>query len=186
MNDLSTLFADLLDRQRHCSQRIPPVDQWSPPLCGDMALTICRNGDWIHEGRQIQRESMIRLFSSVLKREGEAYFLVTPAEKWRIVVEDAPFHISEVDRQQRRQQQALAFKTNIGETIVAGPENPLWVEADSVTGEPSPYLLVRSNLKGLLSRPVFYQLAEWSSQHSVDGRLCYGIESLGQFFPLEP
>lgn len=186
MNDLlSSLFADLMAEQKRQHDSVPPVDRWNPPLCGDMDLTICRNGAWVHEGREIERTPLIKLFSSVLKKEGEDYFLVTPVEKWRIVVEDAPFHVTAVERQQRQGQQALVFHTSTGDTIIAGPDNPLWVETDSITGEPSPYLLVRSNLNGLLNRPVFYELAEWSIQQVVDNLPRHGVESLGMFFPLE-
>lgn len=178
---LAALFSDLLSRQRST----PPVDRWDPPCCGDMDLTICRNGDWVHEGRKIERQELVELFASILKREGEQYYLVTPVEKWRIVVEDAPLHVVSVERERRQQQTALVFRTATGDTVVAGPDNPIAVTTCANTGEPRPYLLVRRNLSGLLSRPVFYQLADWSEQRHADGRACYGVASLGRFFPLE-
>ena len=185
MIDPSILYKDLLALQSQQNGALPPVDSWNPAFCGDMDLTICCNGEWVHEGSPIHRDALVKLFASVLKREGEEYFLVTPVEKWRIQVEDAPFYITRVERRESQQSTVLVFGSNTGDTIIAGADNPLWVDVEPITGEPRPYLLVRKNLPGLLSRMVFYQLAEWSQPCTIDGNNCHAVASMGQLFPLE-
>jgi len=142
------------------NNKVPPVESWNPALSGDMDLIIRRDGTWIHEGEPILRESLIALFASILKREGEEYFLVTPVEKWRITVEDAPFLIQAVETAPGINGESFLFKTNVGEPIVLSAEHALWVQTDSLTGEPSPYIAVRRNLNALISRSVFYELVD--------------------------
>lgn len=159
---------------------LPPIERWNPPLSGDIDIRIARDGAWYHEGVAIERLALVRLFAGLLKREGDAYFLVTPVEKWRIQVEDAPFVLVALDVQSDAQgRQQLVFFTNVGDLVIAGPEHPLRMEARN-GGEPAPYLLVRRNLEGLLSRPVYYQLAELA-EPAPEG---YGVSSSGMFFPL--
>ncbi|MFZ5655175.1 MAG: DUF1285 domain-containing protein [Pseudomonadota bacterium] len=162
---------------------LPPVERWDPPLSGDIDIRIARDGTWYHEGRPIERLELVRLFASLLKLEHGEYFLVTPAEKWRIRVEDAPFLIVALEVEtDGRGEPRLVFATNTGDPVIAGPEHPLRVAVDPHTGEPAPYLLVRRNLEGLLSRPVYYRLAELAEPAPVgDG---YGVRSAGAFFPL--
>lgn len=162
---------------------LPPVEQWNPPLSGDIDIRIGRDGNWYHEGVSIERLELVRLFSGLLKREADDYFLVTPMEKWRIRVEDAPFVLIALDaRSDARGQQQLVFFTNVGDPVIAGPEHPLRIEIDPRTGQPSPYLRVRRNLEGLLSRPVYYELAELA-EPAPDGQR-HGVTSAGVFFPL--
>jgi hypothetical protein len=162
---------------------LPPVEHWDPPLSGDIDIRIARDGTWYHEGAAIERPALVRLFAGLLKREGDEYFLVTPVEKWRIQVEDAPFVLvvlePRVDARGRRQ---LVFFTNVGDPVIAGPEHPLRMAADGHGGQPAPYLLVRRNLEGLLSRPVYYQLAELA-EPAPEGE-GHGVTSSGMFFPL--
>lgn len=162
---------------------LPPVERWDPPLSGDIDIRIARDGTWYHEGGPIERLELVQLFASLLKYENGEYFLVTPVEKWRIQVEDAPFLAVAVEREvDAGGTPRLVFTTNTGDQVIAGPEHPLRVSVDPDSGEPSPYLLVRRNLEALLSRPVFYQLAELAEpgpQGSV-----YGVTSQGMFFPL--
>ncbi len=163
---------------------MPPVDLWDPPLCGDMDLVIRRNGDWVHCGGVIKRGELVRLFAKVLKREGDDWFLVTPAEKWRIRVEDAPLFITAVQFERRDNQQALIFESSTGDVVVASDLHSIRVVEDPVSREPSPYLLVRRNLEGLIARSVFYQMVEHAEERIVGGQTWLGLESMGTFFPL--
>jgi uncharacterized protein len=165
------------------SPSLPPVDKWNPPLSGDMDLVIRRNGDWVHEGTVIARHELVRLFSSILKKEGDDYFLVTPVEKWRIQVEDVPFHVTTLEVVEKEGLQVLIFTTSTGDRVIAGPDNPLRVET-SESGEPSPYILVRNGMEGLISRPVYYELAELAVTESEE-KAAHGVYSLGEFYPLQ-
>jgi hypothetical protein len=136
------------------------VEKWHPAHCGDIDIRIGRDGTWFHEGTPVGRRELVRLFSTILRKDGDDYVLVTPAEKMRIVVEDAPFLAvllrSEGDRQARK----LIFTTNVGDETVAGADNPIRVEIDPETREPAPYVHVRRGLEAKISRAVYYQLAE--------------------------
>ena len=162
--------------------RLPPVESWNPRLSGDIDIRIARDGTWYHEGDAINRLELVRLFSSLLKREDDQYYLVTPEEKWRIQVEDAPFVIVALERTvDAAGTQQLVFATNVGDQVIAGPDHPLRVVADSARGT-APYLLVRRNLEGLLSRPVYYQLVELA-EPAPDGD-GHGVASGGIFHRL--
>ncbi|MBK7540601.1 MAG: DUF1285 domain-containing protein [Candidatus Competibacteraceae bacterium] len=163
----------------------PPVDRWNPPLSGDMDLRIARNGTWYHEGTAFQREALVRLFASILRRDEDGYhYLVTPVEKWRIQVEDAPFVAIRVDATGVGSSQVLTFTTNVGDTLTAGPDHPLVVEYRKPGGEPSPYLHVRGRLRALLSRAVFVELTELGEERNTSEGRCYGVWSRGEFFAL--
>ena len=178
---LDNLFADLLALQKESSASLPPVHLWDPPKSGDMDMVIDREGRWIHEGGEIKRERLVKLFSTILKREGDDYFLVTPVEKWQIKVDFAPFYILAATLDNRDSQQAVSLSTSTGESLVLSADNPLWVDYPQGSEQPIPLVTVRNNLPGLLSRTVFYQLIEWG-QPADDGGLY--IESMGQRFLL--
>ena len=178
---LDSLFADLLALQKDSSQALPPVHLCDPPESGYMEMVIDREGRWIHEGGEIKRERLVKLFSTILKREGDDYFLVTPVEKWQINVDFAPFYIMAATIDNRDSQQAISLSTSTGESVVISDENPLWVDYSQGSEQPIPLVMVRNNLPGLLSRTVFYQLIEWG-QPAEDGGLY--IESMGQQFLL--
>lgn len=163
------------------SRTLPPIDKWNPALSGDIDITITRRGDWIHEGDPITREKLVTLFASILKREGEDYFLVTPVEKWRLRVEDVPFTVSSVNVVRESGQQALLFSTSTGDRVVAGREHPIRVCIDKRSLGPAPYLLVRGGMEGRMTRSVFYRLAEIAEQVNTK----YGVWSMGEFFSLE-
>lgn len=182
---LEQIFRDLIAEQDQRADQLPPVDKWNPPLSGDMDLRITRSGEWIHEGDPIRRPQLVNLFASILKREGDDYFLVTPVEKWRITVEDVPFQVIAVERLERNGEQALQFTTSTGDKVMAGPDHPLRVDIDPGTGEPSPYLLIRKNMEGLLARPVFYQITDYATNGRDTKKAVHGVYSLGHFFPLE-
>tara|TARA_R110000787_G_scaffold4365_5_gene16828 strand:+ start:4521 stop:5084 length:564 start_codon:yes stop_codon:yes gene_type:complete len=181
---LDRLYADLLADQRNREHKLPPVDKWHPPLSGDIDIRIARDGTWYHEGAPIVRKPLVKLFASILKHEDNEYYLVTPQEKWRLCVDDAPLHVIAVERQQRDQQQALVFTTLTDDTVLASAQHPLHVDVDATTGEPSPYVLVRSQLSGLISRAVYYELVEMAERKQLDGAEVFGVTSMGVFFPL--
>jgi hypothetical protein len=178
---LDNLFADLLALQKDSSASLPPVHLWDPPKSGDMDMVIDREGRWIHEGGEIKRERLVKLFSTILKREGDDYFLVTPVEKWKIMVDFAPFYIVAATINNRDSQQAISLSTSTGESLVLSADNPLWVDYPQGSDQPVPFVTVRNNLPGLISRSVFYQLVEWG-QPAKDGGLY--IDSMGQRFLL--
>ena len=165
---------------------LPPVHLWDPPFCGDLDMRIARDGTWFYLGTPIGRASLVRLFSTILKREGEDYFLVTPVEKVGITVDDAPFVAVDFTAEDDGGNQCLVFETNVGDFVTAGPEVPIRVERDERTGEPSPYVLVRSNLEALIDRKSFYRLVDIGERAEVDGAAWFGVRSGGEFFPIIP
>ncbi|SIS53920.1 hypothetical protein SAMN05421759_101294 [Roseivivax lentus] len=165
---------------------LPPVEQWNPPFCGDLDMRIARDGTWYYLGSPIGRKGLVKLFSSILKKEGDAYFLVTPVEKVGITVEDAPFVAVDFDVADAGPDQTLTFTTHVGDQAVAGPDHPIRVERDAETGEPSPYILIRRNLEALIDRKSFYRLVEIGTEAEHDGARWFGIVSGGAFFPIIP
>ncbi len=164
-------------------EQVPkPVDTWNPTHCGDAGLEILRDGVWRHEGTRITRESLVRLFATILRKDadGETY-LVTPVEKIRVRVEDAPFLAIRVDRDGSGPNQSLVFTTNVGDVVTADASHRIRVSFDRATGEPRPYLLVRGRLEARILRAPFLELADWTTEH--DGRT--GVWSGGVFFPID-
>jgi hypothetical protein len=155
---------------------LPPVHLWHPEHCGDIDIVIRKDGLWFHDGSPIGRPALVRLFSTVLRRDPDGFHLVTPAEKLKITVEDAPFVAVRVDRRG----EALVFATNVGDEVEAGPDHAIRVEAGPGEDEPRPYLHVRSGLDALIARPVFYELINLAEAR--DGRLA--ITSNGAAFDL--
>ena len=165
---------------------LPPVHLWNPPDCGDLDMRIARDGTWFYLGTPIGRPELVRLFSTILRKDGDRYVLVTPVEKVGIQVDDAPFVAVDFEAEGADVEQLLTFETNLGDTAVAGPDHPIRVERDPKTGEPSPYILIRAALEALIDRKSFYRLVEIGSHHDVDGESWFGLWSLGQFFPIIP
>jgi hypothetical protein len=161
---------------------LPPVHLWNPPHCGDIDIVIKKDGLWFHEGTPIGREALVRLFSTVLRKDPDGYHLVTPVEKMRITVEDAPFIAVRVDREG----ETLKFLTNVGDEVEAGPDNQIRVEMDPKTGEPRPYLHVRRGLEALIARPVFYELVELAEERETPEGPQLGVASNGAWFPVGP
>ncbi len=160
---------------------LPPVHLWNPARSGEIDIVIRRDGRWIHEGAAINREALVRLFSTVLRKDPDGYWLVTPVEKMRIRVEDAPFIAVRVDR---APDGTLRFATNVGDEVEAGPEDMIRVETDPATGEPRPYLHVRRGLEALIARPVFYELVEMAEEREGPDGPRLGVSSQGQWFDL--
>ncbi|ALR21295.1 DUF1285 domain-containing protein [Sphingobium baderi] len=163
------------------AKRLPPVEQWNPGHCGDSDMRIARDGTWFHQGSPIGREAMVRLFSTILRREPDgSYVLVTPVEKLSIEVEDAPFVAMELKSEGEGQDRALAFRLNTGDLVTAGPDNALTVRNGD--NGPHPYLHVRGGMEALVARSVYYELANMALD---EGGEQIGLWSNGTFFPLE-
>jgi len=171
-----------LQREAARGRGLPPVERWNPSLCGDIDIRIARDGTWYHEGTPIGRKEIVRLFSTILRREADGIYLVTPAEKMRIRVDDAPFLAVLLDRHGKGREQRLVFTTNVGDEVFASAENPIRVAADPTSGEPAPYVHVRRGLEARIARPVYYQLAEMAEPG--DDPLQLGVWSCGCFFIL--
>jgi hypothetical protein len=161
---------------------LPPVDKWDPPFCGDIDMRIAADGTWHYQKTPIGRPALVKLFASVLKREGEKYFLVTPVEKVGVAVEDAPFLAVEMSVDWKKQQ-ALTFRTNVDDVVAAGPGHALRFEQEA-SGGLRPYLHVRRGLWAKVTRALFYDLVELGDEREVDGHSMFGIASAGEFFPM--
>lgn len=164
-----------------------PAPARQPIDCGHFDIAIARDGTWSYRGSPIGRLPLVRLFSKVLRREPDgSFWLVTPAERGRITVEDAPFVAVELTRRGEGRDQELIFRTNLDDSVTADEAHPLRVVTDPATGEPSPYVLVRNGLEARLNRPVFYELVELGQEERVGDATQFGVWSKGRFFPLGP
>ena len=152
--------------------------------CGDFGIRILRDGTWLYHGSPITRKPLVRLFSSVLRRERDSYWLVTPVERGRIEVDDAPFTAVEMTIDGTGAAQRVTFRTNVDDTVTADDAHPLRVVLDHATGAPSPYIEVRHGLEALIVRAVYYDLVERGETRVVDGEEIYGVWSAGTFFRL--
>jgi hypothetical protein len=161
---------------------LPPVEKWNPPFCGDIDMEIRRDGTWFYEGTPIGRPGLVKLFASILIREEDDYFLVTPVEKVGIRVQDAPFIAVDFEVSGEGRDQRLTFTTNLEDITVAGPDVPMRFVRDPETGEPSPYVRVRRNLAALIDRKSFYRLVELGVHHDD----WFGVWSDGAFFGIIP
>ena len=175
-----SIAASAMEAQK--GKALPPVEKWNPPFCGDLDMRIARDGTWFYMGTPIGRAPLVKLFSTIIRRDGDDYFLVTPVEKVGITVDDAPFVAVDFNRQG----DALVFETNVGDMVRAGRDNPSRVTRDPETGEPAPYVLVRRNLEALIDRKSFYRLVEIGETAAHEGQDWFGVRSAGQFFPIIP
>lgn len=177
----------LVARAARAGKGTPPVERWNPPFCGDLDMEIRRDGTWFYLGTPIGRQALVELFASVLRKDADGRtYLVTPVEKIGIRVEDAPFLAVEVDASMRAGVQVLTFRTNVGDVIEAGPENPLRFAEEGETGGLKPYLLVRGRLEALVTRAVTYELAALGEEVEADGRRMFAVRSNGAVFPVMP
>lgn len=161
------------------ARTLPPVDQWHPEYCGDSEMRIAADGTWFHGGTPIGRPELVRLFSTILRREADgSHVLVTPTEKLDIAVDDAPFVAVAATSEGERKARTLAFRLNTGDHVVAGPANIVRVEtADD--GTPRPYIHVRGGMDALINRATFYELADWALAENASPP---GLWSGGIFF----
>ncbi|WP_295811352.1 DUF1285 domain-containing protein [uncultured Nitratireductor sp.] len=177
----------MIARAARAGQGAPPVERWNPDFCGDLDMEIKTDGTWFYLGTPIGRPALVRLFSSVLRKDedGKTY-LVTPVEKVGIRVEDAPFLAVEMAVTGNGDDRALTFRTNVGDVIEAGPEHELRFVDQPETGGLKPYLHVRGRLEALVARSVMYDLVEAGEEMEIDGRLMFAIRSRGSVFPVMP
>ena len=164
----------------------PPVERWNPPFCGDLDMRIAADGTWFYLKTPIGRPALVKLFASVLKREGNNYFLVTPVEKCGIRVDDAPFLAVELNVDRVDGGQVLNFRTNVDDWVACGPQHKLRFEPEARTGGLKPYLHVRRDLWAKVTRALFFDLVELGEERDVDGTAMFGVASGGEFFAMAP
>jgi uncharacterized protein len=162
---------------------LPPVEQWNPPFCGDIDTKIARDGTWFYYGTPIRRPALVRLFSTILRKDAQGYVLVTPAERVGITVEDAPFLAVEMTVAHQRADQVLRFLTNVEDWVEAGAGHPIRFEKAAFDGI-KPYIRVRGDLWALVSRALVLDLVELGEIREHDGARCFGVGSAGRFFPI--
>ena len=164
----------------------PPVHLWNPPFCGDLDMRIATDGTWHYLKTPIGRPALVKLFASVLKREADNYFLVTPVEKCGITVDDAPFLAVEMRIEEGANGRVLNFRTNVDDWVACGPGHALRFEPEPGTGGLKPYLHVRRELWAKVTRTLFYDLVELGEERNIDGNQMFGIVSGGEFYAMAP
>jgi hypothetical protein len=164
----------------------PPVHLWNPPYCGEIDMRIAPDGIWFYQKTPIGRPAMVKLFASILKREGDRYFLVTPVEKCGIVVDDAPFLAVELRIIATDAGPLLRFRTNVDDWVDCGAEHRLRFEPEPETGGLKPYLHVRRDLWAKVTRALFFDLVERGEERTIDGTAMFGVASGGEFFAMAP
>lgn len=162
-----------------------PVEKWNPAYCGELDMRIASDGTWFYQGTPIGRPKLVKLFASILRKDPDRFVLVTPVEKVGITVEDAPFIAVEMHAEGEGERQVLAFRTNVDDTVTAGPEAPMRFARGAGEGL-KPYVRVRGDLWARLSRPLLYDLVERGTEREVDGARWFGVFSCGVFFPIAP
>jgi hypothetical protein len=164
----------------------PPVHLWNPPYCGDIDMRIAADGTWFYQKTPIGRAALVKLFASVLKREGDKHFLVTPVEKCGIAVDDAPFLAVELEVEDAGAGRQLHFRTNVDDWVACGPGHALRFEPETATGGLKPYLHVRRDLWAKVTRALFYDLVELGEEREIAGARMFGVASAGEFFAMAP
>lgn len=180
MSELDQLISNIKQAEAGSDKR----RQWKPSYVGEIDIRIAADGSWFHEGRQFKRPDLAKLFAGILQKHGDEYFLITPGEKLRITVEDAPFVANLVETLEDGDQSALVFTTNLGDKIVLDNQHPIRVEIDPQTQEPRPYIYFRDGLEALISRSAFYDLLCLADEELRDGNFYFTVSSLGQTFEL--
>ena len=161
---------------------LPPVHLWNPEHCGDIGMQILRDGTWMHDGTRFTRDRLVRLFSTILRKDEDGFYLVTPVEKVIVHVEDVPFIVTRVERHGDGVAQSIIATTNVGDVFTIDADHAIRVETDDETGEPSPYVHVRAGLEARFNRPSFYELVSWAELDDSDDSL--HVVSAGQLFEL--
>ncbi len=164
-----------------------PVHLWDPPYCGEIDLRIAADGTWFYQKTPIGRPALVKLFASVLKREGDRYFLVTPVEKCGITVDEAPFLAVELAvENEAGGGRVLRFRTNVDDWVTCGRDNPLRFEPEPATGGLKPFVHVRRDLWAKVTRTLFYDLVDLGEEREAGGVCMFGVASAGEFFPMAP
>lgn len=183
-----TIKPDDIERsvQQHSAPKgLPPLHLWHPELSGDMDLVISRDGQWLYQGSPIARETTVKLFSTILRREEDGHhYLVTPVEKWRIQVEDTPLLAHSLERRGDGNEQVLSLTTNVGEVLEIGPDHPLEVSQYPDSEEPRPVIKVRYGVEARLVTAAFYELAAMAEERQVNDQTQYGVLSHGKFWKI--
>ena len=186
-----TSISGLFDASNNTDIHDPAQTPQDQTLCGDLDIHIDTEGMWFYHGSPIGRKELVKLFATVLNIDEEGrYWLITPAEKGEITVEDVPFQAVEMTVTGENAQQTLTFRTNIDEIVIADKAHPIRIETDPETEEPSPYIMVRDGLEARLTRSVFYQMVELGVEWGVEmaqgedifSKQSFGVWSSGQFF----
>ncbi|CAD7024287.1 hypothetical protein REJC140_00452 [Pseudorhizobium endolithicum] len=184
---LAALISRAAEQKTGAKPGLPPVERWDPPFCGDLDMEIRADGTWFYMGTPIGRQPLVRLFSTVLRKDEDGRtYLVTPVEKVGIRVQDAPFLAVEMNASERDGEQVLTFRTNVGDVVEAGAEHPLRFVIAGENRELKPYLLVRGRLEALVSRAVMYDLVELGETAEVGGVAMFAVRSAGELFPIMP
>jgi uncharacterized protein len=178
MVEADSLFARLAE---NAAGRLPPVSVWQPTRTGVSQMRIARDGRWYYQGSEIRRPEMVRLFATILRRDPDGIYLVTPAEKLSVDVDDAPFLAVDMESRGNGRNRALVFLTNVGDVVSADAAHPITLQATAAGMQP--YVEVRASLKALIARSVYYRLAELAER---DERDRWGVWSGGEFFTLQP
>ena len=183
----TTSLEALISRSASPGKGLPPVDKWNPDFCGDLDMEIRADGTWFYMGTPIGRAPLVRLFSTVLRKDADGKtYLVTPVEKVGIRVEDAPFIAVEMSVTDHDGTQVLTFRTNVGDIVEAGPDHALRFEIAGENNELKPYLHVRGRLEALVSRALMYDLVELGKAETVDDVEMFSLHSAGKTFPVMP
>lgn len=178
-------IAEQVESAQSSDTGLPPLEKWNPELSGDIDIVIARDGEWLYEGKAIGREAIVRLFSTILRREGDGhYYLVTPVEKWRISVEDAPLLAHSLNANGEGREQVLSVTTNTGETVEIGEEHPLYVGTYEGTEEPRPVIKLRHGIEARLVTAAYYDLADLVSEEQINGESAIGVWSKGNFYKI--
>ncbi|SFB45428.1 hypothetical protein SAMN03159496_03845 [Rhizobium sp. NFR07] len=184
---LAAMISRAAEQSGDGKRGLPPVDKWNPPFCGDLDMEIRADGTWFYMGTPIGRAPLVRLFSTVLRKDEDGRtYLVTPVEKVGIRVVDAPFLAVEMQVTDRDGEPVLTFRTNVGDVVEIGADHPLRFEMVGEDRQLKPYLLVRGRLEALVSRPVMYDLVELGDVIDVDGVAMFAVRSGGLTFPVMP
>ena len=174
----------IYDFSKRKKKGIPPVEKWNPPFCGDIDMHILRNGKWTYMGSEIKRPAMIKLFSNIIRLDDDGhYYLVTPVEKVRIKVDDVPFVAVSMNKTEDEGINCLSFITNVQDEVMLSKENPIEIVIND-NDEPSPYIIVRKNLKALISRSVYYDLINMAEEEMIDDKKFLVIKSNNTSFKL--
>jgi len=185
--DGSNILEVFADTVKTASSKGPaPVHLWNPPYCGEIDMRIAADGTWFYHGTPIGRPALVKLFASILKREGNNYFLVTPAEKCGIVVADAPFMAVELKAAEGAAGRELHLRTNVDDVVTCGPDHPLRFETEVVTLGLKPYVHVRSGLWAKATRALWYELVELGEVREIGGTEMFGVASAGEFYAMAP
>jgi hypothetical protein len=177
----------LIARAARAGKGLPPVERWNPPFCGDLDMEIRADGTWFYLGTPIGRQPLVQLFSTVLRKDEDgATYLVTPVEKVRIRVADAPFIAVEMNVSGEGDARIITFRTNVGDVVEAGADHPIRFVDEDETGGLKPYVRVRGRLEALVSRAVMYELVSYGEEIELGGKTMFALRSHGEVFPVMP